>query len=204
MAEDQVKTQPIDWNIFLQLLATMDGMIHRMPAGDKKQKWIRYQTLIICGGFFGLRAKEFLNLSWDQVVNKKESSVFQFKTKRKRKIYFNEKVIKMLDHNYFLINPLNIHHLILHKQSSPTEPISTRQFNDSFAKILATCEIETENPSSHTLRKTFARHIWVDLYNKTEEGIVVTSEMLDHQDIEETKTYLGIKTQQIRDTYLRF
>ncbi|MEQ8423080.1 MAG: tyrosine-type recombinase/integrase [Balneola sp.] len=205
MAEDQTKTQPLLWqDEYEKLLAEMDREIHRMESEELRMKWIRYQTLIIAGGHFGLRAKEFLNLSWSQLVNKSESSAFQYKTKRKRKFYFSKNVIRLLNHNYELVNPWNIHHLVLHKQKSPMEPISTRQFNESFARILSKCGITAANPSSHTLRKTFAHHIWADLYEKSEEGILVACEMLDHQDPKETKVYLGITDKKIKDTYLRF
>ncbi len=203
MSEKQTRTEPLLWEQqYQKLLASLDNRILRETA--KKEKLIRYQTIIITGGYFGSRAKEFLHLTWSDVVGKKQTDVFQFKTGRKRKIYFNEKVIRMIDQNYQMIDPVNSHHLILHKKDQPTVPISTRQFNESFAKILERCSIDTQNPSSHTLRKTFAYHIWADIYHKTEEGILMASQMLDHQDIKETMTYLGIGEKKIKDTYMRF
>lgn len=205
MSEKQNKTHPLIWeDQYLKLLACLDNKILREVNSSKKEKLIRYQTLIIIGGYFGPRAKEFLHMSWFDVVEKKQTDSFQFKTGRKRKIYFNERVIRMIDQNYKMIDPLNIHHLILHKKDRPTEPVATRQFNESFAKILPACSVKAGNPSSHTLRKTFAHHIWADLYDKTEEGILMASQMLDHQDTKETSTYLGISEKKIKETYMRF
>jgi len=204
MSANQTPCAPLDFeSVFLKLLADMDGEIHRLAEGPPKQKLIRYQTLIAAGGYFGPRAKELLALPWYDIIGKTENSIYQFKTAKKRKVYYNVSFIKLAERNYKLVDPDNIHHLILHKQDNPMMPVSTRDFNASFAKYLERFHVETENASSHTLRKTFMNRAW-QLLGADHRAYMSVGKMMGYVQIEQVMDYLGHTDKQIKEAILRF
>lgn len=209
MSAKQNPCSPLDFdNVFLKLLADMDGEIHRIRSGERSQlnaeKMVRYQTLIAAGGYFGPRAKELLSLKWFDIVGKKETSVFyQFKTGKNRKVYFAPSFIKLAERNYRLIDPINLHHLVLHKRDNPMEPVATRDFNENLAYYFERFGVVTENPSSHTLRKTFMNHAWQQL-GGDERAYLTVGKMMGYASKEQVMDYLGHTQKQIREAVLRF
>ncbi|MEP2025507.1 MAG: tyrosine-type recombinase/integrase [Reichenbachiella sp.] len=202
MSEGQKPTRPLLWQEeFLKLLAYLEAEYSRTKAVSKRDRLLRYHTLIAVGGFIGPRAKEFLNISWSDIVGKTEMDLYQFKVDRAREVHFNATLIAMVQANFTKVNPINLHHLVLHKQDEPMAPISTRQFNESFKRFLRKAKIDTQQPSSHTLRKTFVRHIWADLHNKSDEGLQIASKMVGHESTEHTRDYLGITSELMKENY---
>lgn len=205
MSEEQKRTEPLKWNEeFLLLLASVEKETFQTTSDAKIEAFIRYHTLMAIGGFIGPRAKEFLNLTWFDVVGKDEGQIFQFKQGRPRDVYFHPHLIQMVDANFERINPTNIHHLIIHKNGEPYEPIKTQQFNQGFARRLSKAGINTRQPSSHTLRKTFGMHIYRDIYHCSEEGLIMACKLLDHRSVEDTMKYIGLTDQRIKETFLKF
>ena len=202
MSTDQVPAEPLLWKEeFLKLLASIEREYYKTTSESKQDMILRYQTLIAVGGYIGPRAKEFLHITWNDIVDKSEGDLYQFKVGRKRKVYFNEGLIQIVNKNYKKLDPINPHHLILHKKESPVVPIKTQQFNQNFRRFLERAGIKARQPSSHTLRKTFGMHIYRDVNNCSDEGLHLACKMLDHWSIEETLKYLGITDKRIKETY---
>ena len=101
-----------------------------------------------------------MHLCWFDIIDKTENSLFQFKTAINRKVYFARSFIKLAERNFRLLDPDNIHYLVLARQDNPMEPVATRQFNQALGMYFEKFRVETENPSSHTLRKTHLEHAW--------------------------------------------
>ena len=189
----------------------MDGEIHRkrsetldgLDPGHTWEKLVRYQTIIATGGYIGLRAKELLHLNWFDIIDKTQHQVFQFKTSTKRKVYFAPSYIKIADRNFKLIDPDNIHHLIIHRQDNPMEAISTNQFNTAFRMYLKKFNVDTPTPSSHTLRKTYMNHFW-QLAGGTEEAYITLARDMNYKSIQQVKDYLGHTRRKIKETIVKF
>lgn len=205
MSEGQKPTRPLLWQVeFLTLLVSIEKEYHKTVNTSKRERLLRYHTLIAIGGYIGPRAKEFLNLTWYDVVNKNELDFYQYKVGRKRRAPFHPKLIKMINRNYELIEPINEQHLILHKEDNPNAPVSTRQFNASFKRLLERAGIDTRQPSSHTLRKTFALHVYADIHNSSSKGLAEACKMLDHRSIDQTMDYIGLTEDKLKETFLKF
>jgi integrase len=201
MSQRQLPCSALDWKSEFQFL--LNEMITKMhlSQGAKKIHLARYLTAIACGGYFGPRAKELLNLHWFDVINKRERDVFEFKTEKRRKIYFNEKLIRLINSNYEVVDPDNIHEFILPSPRHPGKPISTRSFNKSFQIILKELGIQTDNPSSHTLRKTFALRAFKNK-GSDENALSFVSDLLNHTSPKVTRTYLGLKKREVQEAYV--
>lgn len=209
MPSNQVPCEPLIFEVvFLKLLADMDVQIHRLakePPRDKliRDKLIRYQTIMAAGGYLGLRAKELLHLSWFDLIDKTENTIFQFKTKSKRKVYFAPSFIKIIERNFLSIEPVNIHHLVLHKQTNPMEAISTNQFNLSLGTYLKRFKVDTPTPSSHTLRKTHMQEAWHQL-GRDDRAYMSVAKMMNYKSINQVMHYLGHTEREIKEAVLRF
>lgn len=191
--------RPLSWSDFLKLLQDLDVWIDQ-ASKVKQERLRRYQTLIAIGGYTAPRAKEFLNLSWNDVVEKPKTKIHQYKTNRKRQVIISDKLTYYIAKNFKAIDPVNVHEKILHKQGITYEAISTRQFNENFKKLLIRTGIDDTNASSHTLRKTFAHRVF-ELEGKDMKAMILVSQLLDHSDIKDTTTYLGVGDKQIEQAY---
>ncbi len=168
--------------------------------GEKKKHLACYQTSIAIGGYLGPRAKELLQFTWHHVINKKEKDLYEFKTEKNRKVYYNNKLLQLVKANFQIIDPINVHDFIL-ASNELNKPITTRAFNKSFKHILKQYSIETDNPSSHTLRKTFAYRVFKN-EGGDESALIFVSEILAHSTLKVTRKYLGITQNALKKAYL--
>lgn len=80
-------------------------------------------------------------------------------------------------------------------------PITVQAAIKRFKKALHRYGIETANPSTHTLRKTFGRRVWEN-EGRTEQALFMLQEVFGHSSIDITKRYLGITADEIAQVYL--
>ena len=58
-----------------------------------------------------------------------------------------------------------------------------------------------KNFSTHSLRKTFGRHIYERADSNGEMALVMLSELFNHSNIAITKRYLGLRKEEIMQCY---
>lgn len=80
-------------------------------------------------------------------------------------------------------------------------PVTVQAAIKRFKKALDRYGIETDNPSTHTLRKTFGRRVWEN-EGSTEQALFMLQEVFGHSSIDITKRYLGITEDEIAQVYL--
>lgn len=201
MSAAQTSCSPLKWDEeFQKLLRDLSIAIHE-AGGQRKITLARYQTAIAIGGYLGPRAKELLHLTWFDFIGKSAKDLYEFKTEKNRKIYYNDKLLRLVNANYLIVDPVNVHDFILQSPAHPGRAITTRGFNKALQKLFKEYKIYTDNPSSHTLRKTFARRIFQNK-GADEKALIFVSEVLNHSTTQYTRKYLGIRKQQIREAYL--
>ena len=81
------------------------------------------------------------------------------------------------------------------------KPFTVHYLNRELKDIFSRYRIKTDNPSSHTLRKTFGRRVW-DMHNQSEASLIKLSEIFNHENTKVTRKYLGISRQEISDIYM--
>ena len=78
----------------------------------------------------------------------------------------------------------------------------TRQFvNLLLHEVFKDYNLKAQNPSTHTLRKTFGKRVW-ESDNKSERALVYLSEIFSHTNLAVTKRYIGITDKVIADVYM--
>jgi len=191
MRNRKTTTSGMDWNV-------MTGLCHRL----KEDELYRDYLLILVGSFFGLRISDLLQLRWQNVLDKTEVIITEQKTGKQRKITINAKVAEAVK---FIVDKLQKQgryrpdgYLFANRWG---DRITISYVNKRLKYIFSKYHVNVQNPSSHTLRKTFGRRCW-EADNKSERALVYLSEIFSHSSISITKKYIGITEQQIADVYL--
>jgi integrase len=103
--------------------------------------------------------------------------------------------VAITEKNLKVVQPESLHFSILHNQAY--QPISTSSFNEAFRKYLRKYEIATDNPSSHTLRKTFALRLF-EVEGGDARALAIVQKALSHRSTEYTAEYIGVTWKAIK------
>lgn len=140
----------------------------------------------------GLRISDMLMLNYEDVLNKDSIIVKEGKTGKIRVIKINEKIKEALV--YFSEQKGKIF------QSNKNCVYAPQSINRILKNVFKK-ESKKLNISSHSLRKSFARHIW-EQNERSEGALILISHILNHSSIQVTRIYLGIRQENIDDIYM--
>jgi integrase len=178
----------IQWNNLTQLILKLQR------DGEHK-----FSLLIGTGAFTGLRISDTLSLTWSQLLDKDVIELNEKKTGKFRRIKINKDLQALIQSNYLSMGQPDIDTLVFVNKYG-TKQINIQWVNIKLKEIFTKYAIKTDNPSTHTLRKSFGRKIW-ELNNYSEKSLVLLSEIFNHSNIQVTKRYLGIKQVEMFDVY---
>lgn len=179
----------IEWN-------TAINLVHRLY----KDKDYKMSLLIGCGIFFGLRISDILQLSWDMLLDDSFFELIEKKTQKRREVRINKGFQK---HIWDCYNAL----LITDKsekcfKSRERRVYSIQRINMLLKDIKKKYGIKSvKNFSTHSLRKTFGRHVYERADSNGETALVMLSELFNHSNIAITKRYLGLRKEEIMGCY---
>lgn len=189
----KTETQPIDWDDAMMLLDRLR---------DKGEDNTR--LMLACGFYFGLRISDILELQWSYILGD-EFSIKEQKNKKVRHIKLNDNFKKVRDQIIENMdvppNPESYIFVYLRKGSPPDKPISKTAANKRIKKVFERYRVKVENPSSHTLRKTFGRRVY-EHYNCSEDALIKLSQVFNHSNVSITRRYIGITREMIDDIYM--
>ena len=179
----------IEWN-------TAVNLVHRLYRdGD-----YRMSLLIGCGIFFGLRISDLLQLSWDMLLDGDSFTLTEQKTGKRRTVRINrdfQKHIKACHKAMRVIN--NTSKCFINAAGTP---LSIQRVNVLLKQIKTKYGLKTvRNISSHSLRKTFGRKVFESAGENANMALVHLSELFNHSNVAITKIYLGIRQEELLETY---
>lgn len=175
---------------------TAMNLIHRLYNDGE----YTMSLLIGCGCFFGLRISDLLSLTWKQILN--EDNVFTLiekKTGKRRTIKINTNFKKHIQdcHKSLGIvcddNPCFL--------SRKNAVYTTQRINVKLKYIKIRYGLKMGNISTHTLRKTFGRKVFESAGDQAELALVKLMELFNHSSVSITKRYLGLRQQELMETY---
>ena len=178
----------IEWNSLTQLVLKL----HR----DKENK---FSLLIGLGAYSGLRVSDYLSLKWNQILDKDVLEIHEQKTGKFRKVRLNNDLQTLIKSNYIAMGSPEIEHFVFVNKYG-TKQINVQWVNTKLKGLFIKYSIKTENPSTHSLRKSFGRRVW-ESSDYSEKSLVLLSEIFNHSNVQITKCYLGIKESEIFDVY---
>jgi integrase len=146
---------------------------------------------IMVGINTGLRGGDILRLTWEDLLS--DSFVItEKKTGKVRTIQVNSQLqeyVKRVQYtNYGLV-------FTSQKKSVYTIQQVNRLLKELFE------ESKFQNVSTHSLRKTFGRRVY-EKNKRSEHSLILLSDVFGHSNIQITRTYLGLKAEEIASVYM--
>ena len=168
----------------------------RKLAKDKNYK---ISLLVALGCFTGLRISDILSLRWKQILNSVDFEIIEKKTGKKRIIRLNPQLQKHIEECYKHIKPIGEKAPILVSQKGTV--FSVQRINVILKEIKAKYKLKVKNFSCHSLRKTFGRQVYNMNSENSELALVKLMELFNHSSVAITKRYLGLRQEEILETY---
>lgn len=188
----KTETAPINWNQAQTLIKAL------MSDAD-------YNTALLfaAGFYFGLRISDILSLTWGQILSP-SFEITEQKTGKRREITVHRqfrKLVKQITDRVGYPHKKDFVFTAQRRGMRKDRPISIIAANKRIKKAFDQYGISAQNPSSHTLRKTFGRRVYEN-NNKSEAALILLSKIFNHRDTATTRRYIGITQEQISNAYL--
>ena len=181
----------MDWNEAMQL-------IDRMYENGE----YRDALLVASGCYLGLRISDLLFLRWTSLLSD-ELIIEERKTGKQRTLRINTNLQRFAAKcRKNLGSPLIDAYIFV---AEGKETPLTRQAVDKMLKsVKVRYRVKSAKVfSSHTLRKTFGRRVWLQECDKGrgEQALLLLCDVFGHSNIAITKRYLGIRKEEILSVY---
>lgn len=176
---------------YSEYLKLVDGL-HE----DKEYFWELYARLSFCTA---CRASDVLQLRWVDVLDKTETVVLEKKTGKPRKISFNKSVRDKLRELWTLMDCPN-KALYIFQTNRTGQPMTIQNVNQQLKLFKYKYRLNINHFSTHTFRKTFGRYVY-DTNGHSAESLILLNKILNHSNIQVTKTYIGITQDEINDVF---
>ncbi len=155
--------------------------------------------LVALGCFTGLRISDILALHWNQILNVSEFTITEKKTGKKRTVRMNPQLQRHISECYKGIQPVSIKYPILVSQKGTV--FSIQRINIILKEIKKKYRLHIGNFSCHSLRKTFGRQVYNMNSDNAELALVKLMELFNHSSVSITKRYLGLRQEELLNTY---
>ena len=184
-------------NTTADYLVWSDAMnLVRKLAKDENYKM---SLLVALGCFTGLRISDILALRWNQILGVSEFTIIEKKTGKKRALRLNPQLQQHIQECYGHIRPIGQKAPILVSQKGTVFTI--QRINVILKEIKKKYRLNIKNFSCHSLRKTFGRQVYNMNSDNSELALVKLMELFNHSSVSITKRYLGLRQEEILETY---
>jgi integrase len=164
-----------------------------------RDKNYRISLLIGCGIFFGLRISDLLRLTWNMLLNNEAKFVLiEKKTGKRREVKINKEFQKHIKDCYEALHIENMDEPCF--LSTKGKPYSVQWINHVLKELKDHYNLKIKHFSTHSLRKTFGRKVFESSDN-AELALVKLMELFNHSSVSITKRYLGLRQEEILQTY---
>ncbi len=159
----------------------------------------RMSLLVGCGSFFGLRISDILTLTWEMLLNDDKFVINEKKTNKRRIIKINSDFQQHIRKCHDALNITNDGEKCFISQKKMV--YSTQRINVLFKEIKKRYNLKIEHFSTHTMRKTFGRKVFESAGENANMALMRLSELFNHSNVSITKIYLGLREQELLETY---
>ena len=175
-----------------------DSMLSLVRKLYRDQEY-RLSLLIGCGSFFGLRISDLLTLTWSMLLDNEKFVITEQKTGKRREIRVNCNFQKHIADCYKSRGVVDKNEKCF--LSRKRTVYSTQRINVLFKSMKSKYNLKIEHFSTHSMRKTFGRQVVEAAGENSEFALIKLSELFNHADIQTTRRYLGLRSQELLETY---
>lgn len=178
----------MEWDVMLSLIRKLyrDGNY-------------RMSLLIGCGCFFGLRISDILTLTWSMLLDDDKFTLNEKKTNKRRTVKINSDFQQHIKQCHDALRIKNDNEKCFLSQKKVV--YSTQRINILFKEIKKKYNLKIEHFSTHSMRKTFGRKVFESAGENANMALMKLSELFNHSNVGITKIYLGIREQELMETY---
>ena len=159
----------------------------------------KISLLVAIGCFTGLRISDILSLRWKQILGVPDFTIIEKKTGKRRTIRLNPELQRHIVDCYNHIQPIGIESPILVSQKGTV--FSVQRINAILKDLKKKYRLKINHFSCHSLRKTFGRQVYNMNSESAELALVKLMELFNHSSVAITKRYLGLRQEEILETY---
>ena len=164
-----------------------------------RDKNYRISLLIGCGIFFGLRISDLLRLTWNMLMSDEAKFVLiEKKTGKRREVKINKEFQKHIKDCFYALHIDDLTEPCF--LSNKGKPYSVQWVNVVLKELKDRYNLKIKHFSTHSLRKTFGRKVFESSDN-AELALVKLMELFNHSSVAITKRYLGLRQEEILETY---
>lgn len=139
-----------------------------------------------------LRFNDLRTITWGQILNRPLVTIIESKTKKIREVPIPPELQREILYAYNKIQPPGL--------DSKFISLTIRTINKQIKIHAYRAGIRDKRISTHTWRKTFGREVW-RRNNKSEESLVILSQLFNHSSLSITRTYLDITREEVLQLY---
>lgn len=166
-----------------------------------RDKNYRISLLIGCGIFFGLRISDLLQLTWGMLLDNDARFVtIEKKTGKRREVRINKEFQKHIKDCYAALDIQNLNELCFLSGKGRNKVYSIQWVNIMLKDLKDKYNLKIDHFSTHSLRKTFGRRVF-EASENAELALVKLMELFNHSSVSITKRYLGLRQEEILQTY---
>ena len=159
----------------------------------------KISLLIAIGCFTGLRISDILALRWKQILDAAEFTITERKTGKRRTVRINHELQLHIRDCYEHIKPISMENHILISQKGTV--FTVQRINVILKELKRKYRLKIKHFSCHSLRKTFGRQVYNMNSDNAELALVKLMELFNHSSVAITKRYLGLRQEEILETY---
>ena len=159
----------------------------------------RLSLLIGCGSFFGLRISDLLTLTWSMLLDSDRFTLIEKKTRKRREVKINRDFQKHIRGCYEALSIVDKNEKCFISRKKMV--YSTQRINILFKDIKYKYGLKVEHFSTHSMRKTFGRKVVEAAGENSEFALIKLSELFNHADVQTTRRYLGLRLEELLETY---
>lgn len=164
-----------------------------------RDKEYRLSLLIGCGSFFGLRISDLLTLTWAMLLDDEKFVIIEKKTGKRREIRINSNFQKHISDCFKALGIVDKNEKCFISRKKTV--YSIQRINVLFKFVKTKFNLKIEHFSTHSMRKTFGRQVVEVAGEKSEFALIKLSELFNHADVQTTRRYLGLRTEELLETY---
>lgn len=165
---------------------------------EKKYWWAAYCILSFCTG---LRFSDVCRLKWSDVLDQRKIIICAKKTNKPHVIPIGPNASEHFVTLYKLMGkPPKQAVILVGKKSTEGKSVSIQYINRTLKSWAVKYELDIDNFSTHTFRKTFGRYVY-DKGGRDEKTLMYLNRIFKHTSLDTTMIYLGIRDEEISNIF---
>ena len=164
---------------------------------EKKYWWACYCILSFCTG---LRFSDVCRLKWIDILDKRKIVITAQKTNKTHVIPIGQNASEHFNLLYERMGKPNKNDFIITGKRNNGKSVTIQYINRTLKSWIMKYNLDIENFSTHTFRKTFGRYVY-EKGGRDDRTLLYLNRIFKHNNLNTTLIYLGIRDDEISSIF---